>query len=110
MAGKVTLCLTSEDACLQSLCKSYNILIIKELAMETIVITPNIKAVVADLARQLNITGTDVIRRAVHDYAEKIRKKRRLMSFAGTLDETEADNLLRNILNSRLNKNWEPCL
>ena len=78
--------------------------------METILAAPDINAAVADLAKQLNITEADVLRRAVHNYSEKIKNKKRLMSFAGILSETEADDLLLTIRNSRINKNPETAL
>ena len=72
--------------------------------METITLTLDIQDVLIDLARQLHLSEMDILRRAIEDYARKIGRKQRLMAFAGILTETEADDLLRAIQSSRVNK------
>jgi len=53
---------------------------------------------------QLNTSQIEVMRQAVNNYLEKIQRKNHLMSFAGILDETEADIMLNSIQDSRVNK------
>lgn len=72
--------------------------------METITLTLDIQDMIIDLARQLHLSEMDILRRAIEDYARKIGRKQRLMAFAGILTETEADDLLRAIQSSRVNK------
>ena len=72
--------------------------------METMTLTLDIQDVLIDLARQLHLSEMDILRRAIEDYARKIGRKQRLMAFAGILTETEADDLLRAIQSSRVNK------
>ncbi|OQY57782.1 MAG: hypothetical protein B6245_15280 [Desulfobacteraceae bacterium 4572_88] len=61
--------------------------------MEQLLVTPDMSATIANLAGQLKISKTDVLQQAISEYAEKVSKKKRLMSFAGILSKTEADNL-----------------
>ena len=72
--------------------------------METITLTLDIQDMIIDLARQLHLSEMDILRRAIEDYARKIGRKQRLMAFAGILTDTEADDLVRAILSSRVNK------
>ncbi len=72
--------------------------------METITLTLDIQDMIIDLARQLHLSEMDILRRAIEDYARKIGRKQRLMAFAGILTDTEADDLLRAIQSSRVNK------
>ena len=72
--------------------------------METITLTLDIQDMIIDLARQLHLSEMDILRRAIEDYARKIERKQRLMAFAGILTDTEADDLLRAIQSSRVNK------
>ena len=72
--------------------------------METMTLTLDIQDMIIDLARQLHLSEMDILRRAIEDYARKIRRKQRLMAFAGILTDTEADDLLRAIQSSRVNK------
>ena len=72
--------------------------------METITLTLDIQNMIIDLARQLHLSEMDILRRAIEDYARKIGRKQRLMAFAGILTDTEADDLLRAIQSSRVNK------
>ena len=78
--------------------------------MEGLVIKPGIQEIVADLARQLQVSEDKVVQQAVVEYAEKIRKKKKLMSFAGILKDDEADEMLQTIQKSRVDKELEPCL
>ena len=78
--------------------------------MESLVIKPGIREIVADLARQLQVSEDKVVQQAVVEYAEKIRKKKKLMSFAGILNDDEADEMLLTIKKSRVDKELEPCL
>ena len=55
----------------------------------------------------MKTTKEDIIKRAVTSYAEKMKQKNRLMSFAGILDEEEADELLNSIYSSRQDKKVE---
>lgn len=72
--------------------------------MEIITLTLDIQDMIIDLARQLHLSEMDILRRAIEDYARKIGRKQRLMAFAGILTDTEADDLLRAIQSSRVNK------
>ena len=72
--------------------------------METMTLTLDIQDMLIDLARQLHLSEMDILRRAIEDYARKIGRKQRLMAFAGILTDTEADDLLRAIQSSRVNK------
>ena len=78
--------------------------------MESLVIKPGIQEIVADLARQLQVSEDKVVQQAVVEYAEKVRKKKKLMSFAGILNDDEADEMLLTIKKSRVDKELEPCL
>jgi len=78
--------------------------------MEALIIKPGIREIVADLARQLQVSEDKVVQQAVVEYAEKVRKKKKLMSFAGILKDDEADEMLQTIHQSRVDKELEPCL
>jgi len=78
--------------------------------MEQLLVTPDISATIANLADQLKISKTDVLQQAISEYAEKVDKKKRLMSFAGMLSNAEADDLLQIIQNNRVDKNWDSVL
>ena len=73
--------------------------------MQMIQINQDVKIAISDLAKLLNKSENDVVREAVAEYSERIKRKKRLMSFAGALDKTEADNMLNVITQSRTNKN-----
>ncbi|MCP4351098.1 MAG: hypothetical protein GY795_37005 [Desulfobacterales bacterium] len=49
--------------------------------MENTIITPDVHTVITELANQLHIPETDVVRQAVHDYEKKIRNKKQLMPY-----------------------------
>ena len=72
--------------------------------MQTMMVTADLQGTIIELARQLRLSEMEILRQAIEDYARKIRKKQRLMSFAGILTEAEADDLLNTIQSSRVNK------
>ena len=72
--------------------------------MQAITITSDLQGTVIELAHQLHLPEMEILRQAIEDYARKIRKKQRLMSFAGVLTDTEADELLRVIQAGRVDK------
>lgn len=59
--------------------------------------------IINELANKLNISENEIVQKAIYEYAKK-EKKSRLMSFAGILDENDADELITMIQNSRTNK------
>ena len=59
--------------------------------MKTIELEPNIKNIISELAHQLQISESEVIQKAILDLLEKIRKKNRLMSYAGIIKDEVAD-------------------
>ena len=72
--------------------------------METLNVDTETLNIVNTLAHPLNTSPIEVVRQAVNNYIDKIQRKNRLMSFAGILDETEAESMLNSIQNSRVNK------
>lgn len=72
--------------------------------METLSVDTETLNMVNTLAHQLNTSPIEVVRQAVNNYIDKIQRKNRLMSFAGILDETEADSMLNAIQDNRINK------
>jgi hypothetical protein len=72
--------------------------------METLSVDTETLNLVNTLAHQLNTSQIDVVRQAVNNYIDKIQRKNRLISFAGILDETEADSMLNAIQDNRVNK------
>jgi len=75
--------------------------------MGNLVLDNKLLNVISSLATQLKTTKEDIIKRAVTSYAEKMKQKNRLMSFAGILEEKEADELLNSIYSSRQDKKVE---
>ncbi len=63
---------------------------------------PDVHTVITELANQLHIPETDVVRQAVHDYEKKIRNTKQLMFYADITDET--DDPVQIITDSRINK------
>jgi len=59
--------------------------------LKTIELEPNIKNIISELAHQLQISESEVIQKAILDLLEKIRKKNRLMSYAGIIKDEVAD-------------------
>lgn len=60
---------------------------------------------ISQLANQQQTTRTDIVEHAIRAYARnKLEKKQRLMAFAGTLAEQEADNMLDVIQQTRNDK------
>jgi hypothetical protein len=72
--------------------------------METLSVDTETLNIVNTLAHQLNTSQMDVVRQAVNHYIDNIQRKNRLMSFAGILDETEANSMLNAIQDNRVNK------
>lgn len=69
----------------------------------TLIIKPGIRDIISNLAQQLQTTEEMVVQQAIMEYAEKLKKKKKLMSFAGILEENEADELLKVIRLNRIN-------
>lgn len=62
-------------------------------------------ALLAQLAKQLHTTRTDIVEQAIAKYASlKIAKHNRLMALAGSFEEETADSMLNEIKQSRRNK------
>ncbi|MBC8180269.1 hypothetical protein H8E88_04010 [candidate division KSB1 bacterium] len=62
--------------------------------------------IINELANKLNISENEIVQKAIYEYAKK-EKKSRLMSFAGILDENDADELINMIQKSRTDKHLE---
>ena len=75
--------------------------------MGNIALDNRLLATIASLAKQLKTTKEEIIKNAIASYAEKAQKKNQLMSFAGILDEDEADDMLDAIYQNRKNKDTE---
>ena len=75
--------------------------------MHTMTLPPELQLTILDLSRQMRIPELEVLRQAVNEYAEHIKKKQRLMSFCGLLTDEEADDLLQTIHDNRVNKTME---
>ena len=73
--------------------------------MQAIMLDEDLASTVATVAKQLKTSHQAVIKKALDDYVEKIKQHQQLLSFAGMLEESEADNLLNIIQQSRVNKN-----
>ena len=72
--------------------------------MDTLTLDKETLTTLNTLANQLNASPIEVVRQAINDYVEKIRRKNRLLSYAGILEEQEADAILNSIRNNRINK------
>lgn len=75
--------------------------------MHAMTLPPELQLTIVDLSRQMRIPELEVLRQAVNEYAENIRKKQRLMSFCGLLTDEEADDLLRTVYDNRVNKSMD---
>jgi predicted transcriptional regulator len=75
--------------------------------MPTIILDEDLASKVATVASQLKISQQAVISHAIADYMEKIKQHQQLLAFAGILEESEADELLETIRQSRVNKETE---
>ena len=60
--------------------------------------------IINELANKLNLSENEIVQKAIHDYDKKVKAKNKLMSFAGILDENDADELITMIQKSRTNK------
>ncbi len=72
--------------------------------METLTVNKKTLITITALANQLNTSQKEIVQQAVNEYVEKIKRKNRLISYAGILEEEEAEALLNSIQNNRLNK------
>lgn len=65
-------------------------------------------SLLAQLADQLHTTRTDIVEQAIHEYARlKQAKQNRLMALAGAMDEDTADSMLKDIRESRQDKDMD---
>ena len=59
------------------------------------------------LSKELAITKTDVVERAIEFYSQdKVKKRNELMAFAGILDDDDAKIILESIAESRVDKDF----
>ena len=75
--------------------------------MDVLIKKREVNKIINELANKLHISENEIVQKAINEYAEKVKKKSRLMSFAGILSEKDADDLLRVIQESRTNKQLE---
>ncbi len=75
--------------------------------MQAIMVDNELSAMVSAIANQLRMSQQAILKQAVEDYVKKINKHQALLAFAGLLQESEADELLQTIQQSRVNKNIE---
>jgi hypothetical protein len=76
--------------------------------MTNLALDNKLMATISLLAKRLKTTRENIVKEAVNNYAESINQKDKFMSFAGLLNEEEADDLLHSIYNNRQNKVVEP--
>jgi predicted transcriptional regulator len=72
--------------------------------MDTLTLDNETFNTINTLADQLNASPTEIVRQALNEYVEKRLRKNRLMSYAGILEEQEADAMLSSIRENRANK------
>ena len=72
--------------------------------MTTMTLPIETQRTLSDLSSRMHIPEIEILQQAVNEFAENIRKKQRVMSFAGMLTEDEAEELLRTIRTNRLDK------
>ena len=54
------------------------------------------------LSKELNITKTEIIEKAIEMFSEnRLKKKEKLLEFVGILKNKEAENMLKEIKNSK---------
>lgn len=75
--------------------------------MANLVLDNRVLTTIASLAMRLKMTQEEIVAQAIDNYEKKINRKNRLMSFAGILEEDEADELLNSIHENRRNKEME---
>jgi hypothetical protein len=68
---------------------------------------PKVLTRISQLSQQMHIPETDVVEKAIDLYAETIKKKSKLMSFAGVLSPKDGEDILSSIKSSRVNKDLE---
>ena len=78
--------------------------------MGNLVLDNKILNTISSLARQLKTTKEDIVEKAVQNYAKKLNQKKRIMEFAGILEEDDANEILSTIYSNRQNKEIEPRL
>ncbi len=60
------------------------------------------------LSKELNITKTEIIEKAIEMFSKnRLKKKNKLLEFAGILKKKEAENMLKEIKNSKNIKEFE---
>jgi hypothetical protein len=74
--------------------------------MENTLLDSETLSTITLLAKQLHLSETEILKRAVYDYLQKNQKRHRLLSFARMLTETEANDLLNVIQQNRYNKDF----
>lgn len=70
--------------------------------MGNLVIDNKLLNTISVLAKQLKTTKEEILKKAINSYAQRMKKKNRLMEFAGILNEEEADDLLHSIYSNRI--------
>jgi predicted transcriptional regulator len=75
--------------------------------MQAMMIDNDLSTMVNTIAHQLRMSQQAVLKQAVEDYVKKIQKHQALLAFAGLLQESETDELLQTIQQSRVNKEIE---
>ena len=75
--------------------------------MDVLIKKREVTNIINELANKLQISENEIVQKAIYEYAEKVKKKSRLMSFAGILGEKDADDLLKVIQESRTDKQLE---
>jgi len=72
--------------------------------MENIILNQSIIKRITKLANLMQVSENEILHKALDSYADKIARQKSLMSFAGSLNKSEADGMLKNIRRSRKNK------
>jgi hypothetical protein len=78
--------------------------------MGNLVLDNKILNTISVLAKRLNTSKEEIVKKAVQNYAKKIRTKNRLMKYAGLLETEEADEILDTIYSNRRDKDIETRL
>ncbi len=75
--------------------------------MGNLVLDNNLLTTISSLAERLKLSKEEIVKKAVNSYEKKVNQENSLMSYAGILDEKEADDILNCIYSSRQNKELE---
>lgn len=78
--------------------------------MGNLVLDNKILNTISVLAERLNTSKEEIVKKAVQNYAKKVRTKNRLMKYAGVLETEEADEILDTIYSNRRDKRIETRL